>query len=181
MQPQAQPQPQAPPQPQPQPAPAPARPIQDVMPPQDSLGNPENLSETAVGQPAHHNNSTAPNVSRNPIAGTALPQAPHLEEKPADDQGLDSALKDVTKTFKQPLLQNQTPKPAKPGRFRRKKAQKPGRPVAPPVPPGSPKSAQPPQPPKPARPRGPKKPILPIVAASLVALILCAAAISAFK
>jgi hypothetical protein len=179
------------------PVPAPPQPIQDVLPPHDNLGNPENTPvPTGESAPSH-----------NPIAGTAMAQAASLHDSQTVDPGLDSVLNDVTSNIKANPPAPVHPKGSKRGIFSifksKPKIPKPPKQQPSNLPPHSPihlppthpaqpapvqqPAAAPPHPAKPGRQSGPtvakktSKITLPIVAAVVVALILVGAAILAFK
>ena len=190
------------------PTPPAPQPIQDVLPPQDTLGNPENFAvPVAAPSPAEHiNRSSPPLPSRNPIAGTAMPQSQALQDGPVDDHGLDGVLKDVTSNIKAAapgLAQQKKPRFSIFGVFKRKPKQPklpppPRPPHAVPRPPAPhpaqqshsqslPSSPQAPQPAKnplksgPTRNKQKSKIPLPAVVAVIVAIILVVIALSAFK
>lgn len=188
------------------PVPAVPQPIQDVLPPRDTLGNPENLAgPVATPPPAQHvNRSSAPIPSHNPIAGTALAQSQALHDSVVDDHALDGVLKDVTDNIRANSSAPMRPKSAKRGLFGfLKRNPKPKLSVSPSSP-RSPIHLPPTHPTQPV-PRqqanalvpnesaksqlksGPTalkkrgKINLPAVAAVVIALILVAVALSAFK
>lgn len=184
------------------------QPIQDVLPPQDSLGNPESFAVPVAAPPPtdHINRSSPPLPSRNPIAGTAMAQSQALQDGPVDDHGLDGVLKDVTSNIKATspaLAQQRKPKFSIFGIFKRKPKQPKQLPPPPqshaaprpPAPqpvqqshsqslPSSPQAAQPAKNPLksgPTRLKQKSKIPLPAVAAVIVAVILVVIALSAFK
>ncbi len=73
-----------------QPAVPAQHPIQDVVPPTNPLGNPQNFTDNSVSD-----------AGSNPIAGTAVAQSSAvIHEQPAGDQVLDSVLQNVTNNLK---------------------------------------------------------------------------------
>lgn len=185
------------------PVPTLPQPIQDVVPPANTLGNPEALAGPVAAPAANHvNNSSAPQPSHNPIAGTAMAQSQAMHDSTVDDHALDGVLKDVTSNIKATPTGSDQPKKKRglPGIFKRKPKQPKLPPLAPhaqprpPAPsqvqshsqslPSGPQAAQPGKHPLKSGPVQPKKKgkiTLPIIAAVIVALILVAVALSAFK
>jgi hypothetical protein len=191
------------------PVPPQPRAIQDVLPPHDSLGNPENLDPAEpIPQPASHlNRSRPPLPSHNPIAGTALAQSQATHDGPVDDHALDSVLKDVTSNIKATAPGPSQAKPAKKGFFgffkKKPKLAPPLRPHSPhspthlpnphqtqqshsqqTLPPASPNAHRPASQPLKSGPVQPKKKgklSAPAVVAVIVALVLIFVAFSAFK
>lgn len=110
------------------------QPIQDVVPPHDPLGNPQNFAQPA-GPVDNNSGSSVHRLPHNPIAGTAMAQSQTSQDNPVGDPALDGVLKAVTSNIKAP-----PPVPVRPVKrgllgFLKKKPKKS---LLPPLSPGSP-------------------------------------------